>query len=204
MLKKLFLGALIVTNVCFLSADAFAAVTTGQPAPNFTATDTKGRSVSLDAFKGKTVVLEWTNYGCPFVRKHYDTGNMQALQAKYAGEDLVWIGINSGAEGKEGFYKTDGEQQKAADDKKAQYTHLIRDTDGTIGKLYGAATTPHMYIIDDKGTLVYQGAIDDTPSADKATVKTAKNYVTAALDALKDGKAIENSDTKPYGCSVKY
>lgn len=204
MLKKLLLGALIMTNACFFAADASAAVKLGETAPSFTATDTKGQSVSLEALKGKTVVLEWTNYGCPFVRKHYDTQNMQALQKKYAADDLVWIGVMSSAESKEGFYKTNEEAQKAADGKKAYYSHLIRDADGKIGKMYGAATTPHMFIIDKDGALVYQGAIDDTPSADKATVETAKNYVSAALDEIKAGKKVSVSETKPYGCSVKY
>lgn len=204
MIKKLLLGALILSAATFSSFTAQAAVKTNAPAPAFSVTDTNGQSVDLAALKGKTVVLEWVNYGCPFVRKHYDTMNMQGLQKKYASKDVIWIGVISSAKGKEGYYDTDKAANDAAANKKASYTHLIRDPKGTLGKLYGASVTPHMFIIDKTGTLVYQGAIDDKSSADKATVKTAKNYVSAALDELKASKKITTAESKPYGCSVKY
>lgn len=203
MFKKLLLGALIVAATLSASV-AQAAVKVGAPAPQFSVTDTNGKAVDLNALKGETVVLEWVNYGCPFVRKHYDTMNMQGLQKKYASKDVIWVGVMSSAKGKEGYYDTDKAANDAAALKKAGYSHLVRDPKGTLGKLYGASVTPHMFIIDKTGTLVYQGAIDDTPSADKATVKTAKNYVSAALDELKAGKTITTAESKPYGCSVKY
>lgn len=185
---------------------AFAAVKVGEPAPTFVATDVNGQQVELGQLKGKTVVLEWTNYGCPFVRKHYDSGNMQSVQEKALAGDknLVWVGVISSAKGKEGYFATPEAAKAAAAKKKAHYSHLILDPKGDLGRLYGAATTPHMFIIDPTGTLVYQGAIDDTPSVDKATVKTAKNYVLAALASLKGGKPIATTESKPYGCAVKY
>lgn len=200
-MKKLLLSALMT---CFLAAPAAADAVLGEAAPGFTAKDVTGEQVTLSDLKGKIVVLEWTNYGCPFVRKHYEAGAMQALQKKYAEKGVVWIGVNSGAEGKEGYYATDEEQAKAAAERKAAYTHLIRDTDGSLGKLYGAKTTPHMYVVDKEGILTYKGAIDDQPSVDPATLKTAKNYVSAAVDAALSGGKVDIAETQAYGCSVKY
>ena len=190
-------------SACFFSAPA-SALTVGAPAPDFTAKGVKGEEIKLENLKGKTVVMEWVNYGCPFVRKHYDTGNMQALQEKYISDETVWIGVISSAAGKEGYYETDALAMEAAESNKAKYTYLIRDAEGTLGKLYGATVTPHMFIIDKEGNLAYQGGIDDKPSADKDTVKVANNYVAAALDAMAAGEPIKEADTKPYGCSVKY
>ncbi len=201
MLKKLLL---MVALVCGVSAPALADPVVGKPAPTFIANDVTGKSVDLTALKGKTVVLEWTNYGCPFVRKHYDSGNMQKLQKDIVAKDVVWLTIMSSAEGKEGFYATDALAAKAAAGKKAASSHLIRDPKGAIGKLYGASTTPHMFVIDPKGVLVYKGAIDDMPSVDPATLKTAKNYVSAAVDEVLSGKTVTTAETQPYGCSVKY
>lgn len=200
-MKKLLFSLLLI---CGLAAPAFADALVGKAAPNFVATDVAGKQIELGDFKGKIVVLEWTNYGCPFVRKHYDAGAMQKLQKLYTKKDVVWIGVNSGAKGKEGFYETDAEQLKASQEKKAAYTHLLRDPTGSLGKLYGAKTTPHMYVIDKKGILAYKGAIDNQPSVDPETLKTAKNHVATALNALLTGVKPDVAETQPYGCSVKY
>ena len=187
-----------------LAMHAHASITTGSAAPDFTATDeiTK-KEFSLADFKGKTVVLEWVNYGCPFVKKHYGAGNMQALQQAAADNGVVWISINSGAEGKQGFLKAD-EVAPTMKEHDAKNAHYVRDADGKIGKLYNAKTTPHMFIINAEGTLVYQGAIDDNSSADASTIKGATNYVTETLAALKAGTPVSVGTTQPYGCSVKY
>lgn len=187
----------------FTSVMAQAAPRIGDPAPGFSTTDTNGKPVSLSDLKGKTVVLEWTNPDCPFVHKHYDSGNMQALQKSATADGVVWIAIDSSAKGKEGNYSPTELNKIYADHQSAQ-THLVIDETGTIGSLYSAKTTPHMFVIDKEGTLVYAGAIDDKPTADKADIATAKNYVTAALADLKAGKPVETSSTNPYGCGVKY
>jgi peroxiredoxin len=196
---------LFVLTTTLLTLAAFAAepLKTGEAAPEFTLKDTEGNEHSLSDFKGKIVVLEWTNYGCPFVKKHYGGGNMQMLQEKYTGKGVVWLSICSSAPGKQGYYTAEQwpEQLAAA---KAKATALLPDADGTVGKLYGAKTTPHMFVIDKQGRLAYQGAIDDNRSWDPKTIEGAKNYVAAALDALLADEAVAEPETKPYGCSVKY
>ena len=182
---------------------AHAAPEIGKPAPAFTLTDTHGKTHNLSDFTGKTVVLEWTNHECPFVRKHYDTQNMQDLQAKAAEDGVVWLTVVSSAEGKEGF-QTPEEANALIEKEGSKEAARLIDADGTAGTAYEAKTTPHMFIVDKEGTLVYMGAIDDNPSADKETAKTAKNYVTAALAEIKEGKPVTVSATKPYGCGVKY
>ena len=177
--------------------------TVGQTAPAFTLTDTSGKKHSLSDFSGKTVVLEWVNHECPFVKKHYGSGNMQALQREATGKGVVWLSVNSSAPGKQGHL--DAKLGAAAiAEKKSASTALLLDSEGTVGKLYGAKTTPHMYVIDAKGTLVYAGAIDDKPSTDPADVTGAKNYVRAALDEVLAGKPVTTATTQSYGCSVKY
>ncbi|PZO87563.1 MAG: thioredoxin family protein [Micavibrio aeruginosavorus] len=203
MIKTVFLAAMMAIVSVASPLTANAAVTVGKPAPDFTGTDTNGKEHKLSDFKGKTVVLEWTNPGCPFVVKHYDSGNMQKLQEEYTGKDVVWLTINSGAEGKQG-HLTNEEANKYIADHKAKQTAMILDGKGTIGKLYDAKTTPHMFVIDKDGVLVYDGAIDDNDSANKEDAATANNYVKAALDSIAAGKPVEKSKTKPYGCSVKY
>lgn len=186
-----------------LPFSAFAEPKVGEPAPAFAVKDAAGADVSLDALQGKVVVLEWNNFGCPFVKKHYGAGNMQAVQKAAAADDVVWLSVFSSAEGKEGYMS--GETATAELKKQgATVSHVIMDPDGTLGKLYSAKTTPHMFVIDKEGVLVYQGAIDDKPTANADDIKGAKNYVTAALTALKEGKPITDSNTKPYGCGVKY
>ena len=186
-----------------LVAGVRAEVTTGAAAPDFTLTDTSGASHKLSDFKGKTVVLEWVNHGCPFVVKHYSKGNMQGLQADYTGKGVVWLSICSSAEGKQGYNTAEGWQKLNAE-KGGKATAILLDPEGTVGKLYGAKTTPHMYVINAEGTLVYQGAIDDKPSTDSDDIPGAKNYVKAALDEVLAGKPVTTGQTKPYGCGVKY
>lgn len=189
----------------FLAATlpAHAAAVVGQPAPAFELTDTAGKKHALADYKGKHVVLEWVNYGCPFVQKHYGSGNMQKLQKAYTGKGVVWLQVNSSATGKQGYYPA-AEAGSVNAKHHAVSTAYLLDTDGTVGKAYGARTTPHMYVIDPKGQLVYAGGIDDKPSTDEADIATAKNFVAAALDESMAGKPVSVSSSQPYGCSVKY
>jgi peroxiredoxin len=175
----------------------------GQPAPAFSVTDAAGKTVSLADFKGKTVVLEWVNPGCPYVRKHYDSANMQTTQKGAAGQGVVWLAVNSTAPGHYD-YKKPAEMASWMTGQKAAATHTLMDSDGKTGKAYGARTTPHMYIVDAKGTLVYAGGIDDKPSSNPADVKGARNHVNAALADIAAGKPVAQAVTRPYGCSVKY
>lgn len=175
----------------------------GEPAPAFTLTDTAGVTHNLSDFAGKTVVLEWTNHECPFVKKHYNGENMQRQQAGATGDGVVWLVVNSSAEGKQGHVSAAQADQIQAD-WKAQQTAYLFDTDGTVGKAYGAKTTPHMYIIDPDGVLRYNGAIDSIPSANVADIEQAEQYVEIALAELAEGKDVSRPLTQPYGCSVKY
>lgn len=190
----------IVVGAGSASADA---PKVGQPAPAFSAVDLDGKTRSLSEFKGKYVVLEWHNQGCPFVKKHYDSGNMQKLQKELTGKGAVWLSIISSAPGKQGNV-TPAEEKAYLAEKKAAPTTVLFDPEGTVGKTYGAKTTPHMFVIDDKGVLVYAGAIDDDTSADPAATASAKNFVRAAYDEASAGKPVTTSSTAPYGCGVKY
>lgn len=180
-----------------------AQVANGAAAPEFTLKDSKGQTHSLSDFKGKYVILEWVNHGCPFVKKHYDTGNMQDLQKKYTDKGMVWLTICSSAPGKQG-HQTPEQWEKTYTAKKKASTAILLDEDGKVGKAYGAKVTPHMYIINPEGELIYQGAIDDDRSANKDKARTANNYVKAALKAAQAGEPIPNANNNPYGCSVKY
>lgn len=203
-MKKIFLSVLFAAMAAaFLPGTAHAAVQVNQPAPDFTLPSADGASHSLSDFRGKVVVLEWLNYGCPFVQKHYDSGNMQALQKRYTGEDVVWLSINSSAPGKQG-HSSPAEAAALTAEHDAAPTAVLLDPEGEVGKMYGARTTPHMYIIDPDGDLVYNGAIDDKPTTDQADVEGAENYVVAALGQVMEGQQPELQTTKPYGCSVKY
>ncbi len=179
------------------------AVETGKPAPDFKLEGVSGKTVSLSDFKGKLVVLEWKNHGCPFVKKHYDSNNMQTLQSKYTKNGVVWLSIISSAEGKQG-YVTAAEGLADKTKYKSDSTDVLLDPQGTVGQLYGAKTTPHMFVVAKDGTLAYQGAIDDKADADQESVKGAKNYVAQALDELAAGKKVSVASTKSYGCGVKY
>jgi hypothetical protein len=182
---------------------AVASPRVGEPAPAFTGTDSHGNTRSLSDFRGETVVLEWTNRDCPYVRKHYDTGNMQALQKKAAADGIVWLSVISSAPGKQGHATPDLANSVAAE-QGAGPTAIILDPEGTIGRAYDARTTPHMYVIDGEGTLVYMGGIDDRPTASRADVEGAENYVLAALADVAAGRPVQTPTSRPYGCSVKY
>ena len=191
------------TALAVIAAPALAAPVVGQPAPNFRLTDANGKNVNLTDFRGKTVVLEWNNPECPFVKKHYNSGNMQKTQAAAKAAGAVWLSINSSAPGQQG--NVNGAEAKAfVASAKAQPTAYLLDPKGVVGKGYDAKTTPHMYIIDAKGTLVYAGGIDDKPTPNPADVKSARNHVLAALSELKAGKTVSVATSRPYGCNVKY
>jgi hypothetical protein len=196
-------AAVALASTLALPATVKAAAMVGQPAPAFTLVDTNGARHSLSDLKGKMVVLEWVNFECPFVGKHYGSGNMQKLQKTYMGKGVVWLSINSSAEGKQGYFTPD-RINALVKEKGAAPTAYLVDTDGAVGRLYGAKTTPHMYVVDPGGTLIYAGGIDDTPSTDQADVATAKNFVRAALDEALAGKPVTTATSTPYGCSVKY
>lgn len=180
-----------------------ASAEVGKPAPEFTGTDTNGVKHSLSQYKGKTVVLEWTNPLCPFVVKHYESKNMQGLQKEATADGVIWLTIASSAEGQEGYLDGKASNDYMTKEMSAPTARLL-DPSGAIGHLYGAQTTPHMYVINAEGTLVYAGAIDDNNSFKQETIPGAKNYVMAALKDLKAGKPVEVASTKPYGCGVKY
>jgi peroxiredoxin len=192
-----------LASMAVLAGAAHASVSVGQPAPDFTLTDSNGKTHQLSEFKGKTVVLEWHNPECPFVKKHYNAGNMQAQQVAAKGQDVVWLSINSGAPGKQGALDGGAVNSYLTDAKASPASYLL-DPEGTVGKLYAAKTTPHMYVIDGAGTLQYVGAIDSTPSPDSADIPASTQYVSQALAELKAGKAVSVATTQPYGCSVKY
>jgi hypothetical protein len=190
-------GAVLVT------APAMAQPQIGKPAPNFSLGDSNGRTVKLSDFRGKTVVLEWNNPDCPFVRKHYGSGNMQKTQAAARRNGIVWLTINSSAPGKQGH--VNAAQAKAVlAAQKSQPTAYLLDHSGQAGTAYGAKTTPHMYIVNPAGNLVYMGGIDDKPTPNPADINGARNHVLAALGELKAGKPVSVPTSRPYGCNVKY
>jgi AhpC/TSA family len=197
--------ALVTTSRSW--AQATTTATVGQAAPNFSAKDVNGRTVSLADFKGKTVVLEWVNPGCPYVRKHYQGGNMQGTQEEAIAKNAVWIAINSTATDHPDYLKP-ADLAKWMKDQKAPVAntsmHTLMDEDGKIGKAYGARTTPHMYIVDKQGMLVYAGGIDSIATASASDISKAVNYVKVSITEMANGKALSNSVTRAYGCSVKY
>jgi len=193
----------ICTLLLTASTFAVAAPAIGQPAPDFAAKGSDGKDYRLADFRGKYVVLEWFNPQCPFVHKHYDSGNMQSLQARYTQKGVVWLSIDSSASGSEG-YMTPEDAQAKRKEWNIHSTATLLDPAGTVGRLYAAKTTPHMFVIDPKGLLIYEGAIDDRRSADVADIKGARNYVAEALDQAMAGKAVTMASTRSYGCSVKY
>ena len=197
--KLLLAGGLLAASIGM----GLAETEIGKTAPDFTLQDTGGKDVSLDKFKGKYVVLEWYNPDCPFVGKHYRSGNMQGLQKEFTSKGVVWLTIDSSAPGEQGNHPAEKLNEISARDGAAR-TDLLVDPSGKIGRLYGAKTTPDMYIINPEGVLVYKGAIDDKRSTELADVKTAKNYVRAALQEAMTGQRVSVGTTQPYGCSVKY
>jgi len=198
------ISTMVITTIFLVNIPiASATPVIGKPAPGFTAVDSFGKEVSLSDFRGKTVVLEWTNHECPYVRKHYGSDNMQRLQKEAVSDDIVWISIISSASGKQGYVDADKANQLSTE-RGAAPTHIVLDPSGAIGHDYSARTTPHMFIIDEQGQLVYMGGIDDKPTADKADIAGAKNFVRAALTNIKSGQQIATPTSRPYGCSVKY
>lgn len=194
---------LAVSALAACLATAQAAPEIGKPAPDFTLKDLSGKEHKLSDLKGKTVVLEWVNYGCPFVKKHYESKNMQNLQKEAVADGVVWLAICSSAPGKQGNEKP-GDGKKLTEQQGSNATAYLTDEDGAVGKLYNAKTTPEMFVIDKAGTLVYMGAIDDKPTPKADSIEGATNYVKAALADVKAGKPVATTTTKPYGCSVKY
>jgi peroxiredoxin len=200
-MKKL-LSTALATLALVIAIPAIAA-SVGEPAPDFTDTDTNGVTHTLSDFEGKTVVLEWTNHECPYVVKHYKSGNMQSLQEKWTDQGVVWIRVNSGAPGNQG-HLTAEQSNTLASEQNVAASATILDESGEIGRAYDAKTTPHMYVINPEGTLVYAGAIDSINSADPADIDDATNYVDQALQAVMNNQPIETATTRAYGCSVKY
>jgi hypothetical protein len=195
------LALLLCAALTFASAARAARV--GDAAPQFSGTDSNGQTHKLSDYKGKFVVLEWTNNGCPYTRKHYVSGNMQALQKQWTGKGVVWLTILSSAPGQQG-YMSAAQENSYIGEEHAAPTAAILDPQGTIGHLYSAKTTPHMYVIDPDGKLIYEGAIDDHATTDAGDVAASKNYVSAALTAALAGQPVATAYTRPYGCSVKY
>jgi peroxiredoxin len=197
------LAAISILAVNRATAVPPPAARVGEPAPQFNVQDITGKTIRLADYAGKTIVLEWTNDGCPFVGKHYDSGNMQALQQKYTAAGVVWLTVASSAPGEQG-YVTPAEAKADLAHWRATPTDFLLDPDGAVGRLYNARATPNMVVIDRTGRVAYMGAIDDTPSTRLADVKTAHNYVVAALDALAAGQPVAVTSTRAYGCSIKY
>lgn len=203
-MKKWAAAAVVsVGLVAMIAVTVARAARVGERAPDFTATDSNGKTQKLSDYAGKFVVLEWTNRGCPYTQKQYNSGNMQRLQKEWTAKGVVWLTVVSSAQGKQG-YVTATEENAYVKQVNADPTAVILDPDGTLGHLYDAKTTPHMFIINPQGMLIYNGAIDDRPTTDVADIQGAKNYVTLALDEAMAGKAVSVATSRPYGCSVKY
>jgi Peroxiredoxin len=187
----------------FVGLSAGNATRVGDRAPDFTATDSNGRVHKLSEYQDKFVVLEWTNRGCPYTQKHYNSGNMQRLQREWTSRGVTWLTVISSAPGKQGYVKA-AEENAYVKQVNAAPTAVLLDPTGVLGRLYDAKTTPHMFIIDTKGILIYNGAIDDRPTTDLADVNGARNYLSLALEEATSGKPVSIPTTRPYGCSVKY
>jgi len=192
---------LVAGGAPITSAQSQAAV--GEAAPSFTLSDTDGEAHSLADYEGRYVVLEWLNFECPFVGKHYGSGNMQALQETYTGKDVVWLSIVSSAEGRQGYFPPE-EMQAQKQKHNAHMDAILMDPSGEVGMTYGAKVTPHMYVINPEGELIYKGGIDDEPTTDEADIEGATNYVRNALTQAMNGEEVSPKTAQPYGCTVKY
>jgi peroxiredoxin len=201
--RLLAVTAAIAPTFTASSSAARAAAAVDKAAPSFSLPAADGKTVNLADYKGKWVVLEWVNFDCPFVGKQYGSGNMQKLQKAYTAKGVAWISINSSAPGKEGHVDA-ATATALMKQKGASPTEFLMDGPGTVGRAYGAKTTPHMFVIDPKGVVLYNGAIDDHPSTDLSDVPNSKNFVAAALDEAMAGKPVTTPVTQPYGCGVKY
>ena len=199
-MKTVLVALISLTAATLIAADSPPVGTT---APNFSLPDTAGKAHSLSEYKGKYVVLEWFNPECPFVKKHYGSGNMQKLQSEYTGKGVVWLSIDSSAPGSEGNL-TPEQAQKVMKDWNTKQTALLLDPEGKAGRAYNARNTPHMFVINPEGKIVYEGAIDSKATPNPADIPSSTNYVKAALDESMSGKSVSNSNTRPYGCSIKY
>jgi hypothetical protein len=199
-MKQIRTSILIVSALFAMSA---LAVKVGDQAPDFTGTDSRGQTHKLSDYKGKFVVLEWHNNGCPFTKKHYDSGNMQRLQKEWTDKGVVWFTVISSAPGSQGYVTADQENEYMQK-MHAAPTAALLDPRGEIGHLYGAKTTPHMFIVNPQGQLIYNGAIDDKATSDASDISSSKNYVSEALQEAKAGQPVAVATTRPYGCSVKY
>jgi len=196
-------GLAVVTMSLALACGSAFALKPGELAPDFKGSDSNGKNETLAQYRGKFVVLEWTNQGCPYTLKHYESGNMEALQKQWTAKGVVWLSVISSARGQQG-YQTAAEENDYLKRMKASPTAVILDPNGAIGRLYAAKTTPHMFVIDPQGKLVYEGAIDDQPTPEPSSIKGAHNYVSAALEEAMAGKPVATPVTRAYGCSVKY
>jgi peroxiredoxin len=186
-----------------LASPLIAAPEIGESAPDFTLTDTNGKSHSLGDFRGKYVVLEWVNHGCPFVKKFYEPGKMQALQKRFTDDGVVWLSINSSREGQQGNMSAE-DWNRAAKEKNKAATAILLDGDFAVARAYGARVTPHMFVIDPEGKLIYNGAIDSIRSANSADIEKAENYVVQVLEARRNGQSIDRPVTQPYGCAIRF
>ena len=202
-MRPVLLGACLALAAILTAGAVAAKPEVGQPAPAFSVADTTGKTWSLADLAGKGLILEWTNHDCPYVRKHYESGNMQALQREARDAGYVWLSVISSAPGKQGHVSA-AEADELTEGREAAPTAVLLDVDGAMGRAYGAKTTPHMFVIDGAGTLVYMGGIDDRATTDPADVEGAENYVRLAMTDLAAGRAVSNPATRPYGCSVKY
>ena len=203
MLRRNLLSLTLLAAVAATATAAQAAPSVGQPAPEIALRDTAGKAVKLSDYRGKHVVLEWTNPGCPYVRKHYDSGNMPATQREAVDKGVVWLSINS-TEKASSDYQEPGKLAAWQKDRQSQPTALLMDEEGTAGKAYGARTTPHMYIVNPQGRLIYAGGIDSIASSSADDIKQAVNYVRQGLSEALAGKPLSAATTRPYGCSIKY
>ncbi|MDP9100236.1 MAG: thioredoxin family protein [Verrucomicrobiota bacterium] len=190
----------LAASTALFAADSPAVGTT---APDFSLTDSKGKTQTVSQYKGKYVVLEWFNPDCPFVKKHYGSGNMQKLQEEFTAKGVIWLSIDSSAPGLEGNLSPDQAEKKMAEWKTKQ-TALVLDPDGKAGRTYGAKNTPHMFVINPEGKIIYEGAIDSKATPNPSDIANSTNYVKVALEESLAGKTVSNANTKPYGCSVKY
>jgi peroxiredoxin len=195
-------AAILILSLAAQDSQA-AKLVTGSEAPDFEYTDIEGNTGKLSDLKGKYVVIEWFNHGCPFVAKHYNSEKMQSLQSEYTRKDVVWIAVNSTAEGY-GDHRTPQESKRDANKHGTTASHIVIDSSGDIGTLYGAKTTPHIFIVNPGGTLIYQGAADDIKSTDTEDIPKATNYIDLAMTEALTPVELTNPETKPYGCSVKY
>jgi peroxiredoxin len=203
-LSKYIVGFVLgLTAIGFAIGPVNATIKVGETAPALQLRDTQGRAVNLVDFRGKTVVIEWFNPNCPFVQKHYGSNNMQSLQSKYSRQGVTWLVVNSTNPSHQDYLEPSKLSERFAQ-LKGHATAVLMDADGKAGVAWGAKTTPHMFIVDPQGRLAYAGGIDDKRSSNPEDIKSAKNYVAVALDQLKAGKPVEENNTRPYGCSVKY